>query len=66
MQLGETAEATRRAAYGGASPPARRTLLVGDATTLFWTETPTQAEALYAAFLDYKEEGEAAHDGADP
>jgi len=35
---------------------------VGDATTVFWTEKPTQAEAMYAAYLDYKDESEAAHD----
>jgi len=40
----------------------RQKVQVGDATVLFWTEKPTEAEALYSAFLDIREEDEAAHD----
>ena len=34
----------------------RQKVLVGDATTLFWTEKPTQAEGLFSQFLDTKDE----------
>jgi len=63
-QLGETAEATRQAAYGDKKAPRRRTLMVGDATTLFWTEKPTMAETDFLAALDFKAESDSAEDQA--
>lgn len=37
---------------------------VADTTTVFWTEQPTQAESLFAKFLDTKDETPEAHDAA--
>lgn len=62
-QLGGTAEAIRQAAYGDAPAPRRRVLMVGDATTVFWTEKTTQAEYDFGAFFDNPESGDDAHDG---
>lgn len=65
-QLGGTAEALRQAASGDTPSPSRRVLMVGDATTVFWTEKPTRAETDFLSFIDYKggeEEGSEAHDG---
>jgi CRISPR-associated protein Csd1 len=62
-QLGGTAEAIRQAAYGDVPAPRRRVLMVGDATTVFWTEKPTQAEYDFGAFFDNPDSGEDAHDG---
>jgi len=62
-QLGGTAEAVRHAAYGDRPPPRRRVLMVGDATTVFWTESPTQAEIDFGEFFDNPEPDDEAHDG---
>ncbi|MDQ7833543.1 MAG: type I-C CRISPR-associated protein Cas8c/Csd1 [Desulfovibrionaceae bacterium] len=62
-QLGGTAEAVRHAASGDRPPPRRRVLMVGDATTVFWTEKPTQAEIDFGEFFDNPEPDDEAHDG---
>lgn len=63
-KLADAAEGVRIATYGGKSPPPRRSIMVGDATTLFWTAEPTQAESDFFAFLDFKDESDPAHDKA--
>ncbi len=40
----------------------RQKVQVGNATGIFWSEKPSQAETLFSAFLDIKEESEDAHD----
>jgi len=54
-QLGGTAEVIRQAAYGDTSAPSRRVLMVGDATTVFWTEKPTRAAFDFGEFFDNPE-----------
>ncbi len=62
-QLGGTAEAIRQAAYSDTPAPTRRVLMVGDATTLFWTEKPTRAESDFGEFFNNPEGDDEAHDG---
>ncbi len=63
-KLADTAEGLRIASYGDKAPPPRRTIMAGDATTVFWTETPTRAEEDFLSFFDIKEESDTAHDKA--
>lgn len=62
-QLGGTAEAIRQATYGDAPAPSRSVLMVGDATTVFWTEKPTRAEFDFGKFFDNPESDDKTHDG---
>ncbi len=67
-QLSKTVADARRAAYGDKLPPRKKTLLVGDATTVFWTKERTDAESDLLALFDLSESPEdaekSAHDTA--
>lgn len=40
----------------------RHKVVVGDTSTLFWTEKPTRTESMFASFLESKDEGESSQD----
>ncbi len=62
--LGGAAEHLREQTYGGKTPPPKKQLVVGDATTVFWSEKPHPAEAMVGSLMNGVQEdnNDSAHD----